>query len=563
METQEENYDKTRFITKTISLALCFMAIIFMVFYYLNSMFFTAKLIAFIFIFFLIAYFISRTRYFLISKFLNIFAFAIGAFINTLTIDNSVTDIFYGIILFPLILFDYNREKKYIFIITPILIFLRVSLELDIFELQVYETIPQNVANSLPIIIPVLTILTILLAGFRFSKETARSENYFNNHNHLLAKLKNKFLTILESSQTGIIQMDHLGKISYINRAGKISLQSNSDECHIEDFLPTNDCQIILEKLNAHNKSFSFESLLLKKSNGELFPASLQISPVIEPESNFANQDLVLLFQDITERLELEKKLKEQQVINIETEKMAALGRLLAGIAHEIKNPLNFILNFSELLKDKIKEESQVEQGVKSELLHLSQLIIEYGVRTNEIINNMLFHASNNQEDKEKVELNNLAINAFKFYQQGLNSKQDIVTVEFNFERDNKDIFILTFPQNLSRSIINLLDNAYYTVEKKYHSQNTKDYQPKITLKLTSNKENIILAIEDNGEGIDSHTRSNIFSPFYTTKPTGEGTGLGLSMVSECIRCENNGIIDVNSQINKGSTFTMTLPRIY
>ncbi|RED44965.1 ATP-binding protein [Seonamhaeicola aphaedonensis] len=260
------------------------------------------------------------------------------------------------------------------------------------------------------------------------------------------------------------------------------------------------------------------------------------------------------------------KKLEATQTQLIQSEKMASLGELTAGIAHEIQNPLNFVNNFSEVsneLIDEMHEEIQKEhydevKAIASDLRMNLEKINHHGKRADAIVKGMLQHSRSSSETKEPTDINKLADEYFRLAYHGLRAKDKSFNATMEADYDESIGEVKIFAQDIGRVILNLLTNAFYTVHKKKTSS-PDNYTPTVILKTKKGKEYVELQITDNGSGIPKDVVSKIFQPFFTTKSTGEGTGLGLSL-SYDIAKTHGGDLKVDTTEGKGSTFTLVLP---
>ncbi|MEP0985231.1 ATP-binding protein [Ekhidna sp.] len=268
-------------------------------------------------------------------------------------------------------------------------------------------------------------------------------------------------------------------------------------------------------------------------------------------------------------------KLKSTQTKLIHSEKMASLGELTAGIAHEIQNPLNFVNNFSELnkelvdeLKDAVAKNDQEEiQAILDDLHENETKIAHHGKRAEEIVKSMLQHSRTGNDEKELTDINQLADEYLRLAYHGLRAKDKSFNADFKTELDPSLPTINIIPQDIGRVLLNLINNAFQAVretEKPIVTVSTK-YLP-----LTPSKGGIIadddspkgiqITISDNGIGIPDNIRDKIFQPFFTTKNAGEGTGLGLSMSHEIITKGHGGTLEVESEEGKGTSFIFKLP---
>ncbi len=265
--------------------------------------------------------------------------------------------------------------------------------------------------------------------------------------------------------------------------------------------------------------------------------------------------------------------LQSTQAQLIHSEKMASLGELTAGIAHEIQNPLNFVNNFSDIsneLIDEMKEEFEkgdVEEAyaIASDIKQNLEKIAHHGHRAESIVKGMLQHSRNSEGEKIMTDINALCDEYLRLAFHGLRAKDKAFNATMTTDFDEEVGKVLIVPQDVSRVVLNILTNAFYTVNNKSKEHEAADstgaYEPNVTVKTTAQKDTITIAITDTGQGIPEEARSKIFQPFYTTKPTGEGTGLGLSMSYDIITKGHGGQLSVNSKDGEGSTFTIKIPR--
>ena len=255
-------------------------------------------------------------------------------------------------------------------------------------------------------------------------------------------------------------------------------------------------------------------------------------------------------------------KLKTTQAQLIQSEKLASLGELTAGIAHEIQNPLNFVNNFSELsidlaneLKDEIsKSEKDWEliDELTTDLSENQQKINHHGKRASSIVKGMLEHSRTSTGVKELTNINALADEYLRLAYHGLRAKDASFNSNFQTDFDENLPKIEVIPQDFGRVLLNLINNAFYAV---------KDVESPLVIVSTEKIDNqIIIKVKDNGVGMSEATKAKIFQPFFTTKPTGQGTGLGLSLAYDIITKGHGGTINVESMEGEGTTFIIKLP---
>jgi signal transduction histidine kinase len=264
-------------------------------------------------------------------------------------------------------------------------------------------------------------------------------------------------------------------------------------------------------------------------------------------------------------------ELKATQKQLIQSEKMASLGELTAGIAHEIQNPLNFVNNFSEVsgeLVDELNEE--LEKGDLEEVKFISadlkqnlQKINHHGQRASSIVKGMLEHSRKSSGTKELTDINALADEYLRLAYHGLRAKDKDFNAEMLTDFDANLPKIEVIPQDIGRVLLNLINNAFQAVSEegeRRKQQDDLDYKPLVSVKtkLTANSQ-VLIAIKDNGPGIPDEIKDKIFQPFFTTKDTGKGTGLGLSLAYDIVKAHGGEIV-VECVENRGSCFNITLP---
>ena len=258
-------------------------------------------------------------------------------------------------------------------------------------------------------------------------------------------------------------------------------------------------------------------------------------------------------------------ELKSTQEQLIQSEKMASLGELTAGIAHEIQNPLNFVNNFSDVSRELIDEmKNEMESGDHEEALSIAEdiknnlsKINHHGRRADGIVKGMLLHSRESSGERVEADINNLVDEYLRLSYHGLRAKDTNFKASFETSYDEDLPKVSLIAQDVGRVFLNTINNAFQAVhEKSLYSKN--GYVPKITVSTQKVGEKIVVDIEDNGPGISKENIDKIFQPFFTTKPTGQGTGLGLSLSYDIIKA-HGGEINVDSN-EQGTTFSITLP---
>jgi two-component system NtrC family sensor kinase len=259
-------------------------------------------------------------------------------------------------------------------------------------------------------------------------------------------------------------------------------------------------------------------------------------------------------------------ELKSAQSRLILAEKMASLGQLTSGIAHEIQNPLNFVNNFSELnteMLDELKSEiiqnnSTNALAIVDDIRHNSEKLTYHGKRADSIVKSMLQHSRAGTSVQENTDINKLADDCLRVSYQGLRSKNNSFHADIQTEYDTQIGDLPIVPQEMSRVMLNVYNNAFYAMEQKVKLID-KGYVPTIHVKTQRANNKVLITVKDNGIGISENLTGKIFQPFFTTKPTGDGTGLGLSISYDIIK-GHGGEIDLKTEEGKFTEFIITLP---
>jgi len=258
--------------------------------------------------------------------------------------------------------------------------------------------------------------------------------------------------------------------------------------------------------------------------------------------------------------------LKSTQAQLIQSEKMASLGELTAGIAHEIQNPLNFINNFSEVNKELLTEmRNEIAKGNYNEVNALAkdlednqEKINQHGKRADAIVKGMLQHRRSSSGMKEPTNINALADEYLRLAYHGLRAKDKSFNAKFETDFDQSIGKINIIPQDIGRALVNLINNAFYAVNEK-KKQQAENYEPTVSIITKKLDGKIEVSVKDNGNGIPQKVLDKIFQPFFTTKPTGQGTGLGLSLAYDIVKAHGGEIV-VQTKEGHGSEFTIRLP---
>ncbi|MCC6279856.1 MAG: hypothetical protein IT262_04600 [Saprospiraceae bacterium] len=282
--------------------------------------------------------------------------------------------------------------------------------------------------------------------------------------------------------------------------------------------------------------------------------------------------------RELAQAQEIEKayhELKATQAQLIQSEKLASLGELTAGIAHEIQNPLNFVNNFSELsveLAQELLEEIEKPNLDKTavhelvnDLTQNQQKINHHGKRAASIVTGMLQHSRASTGVKEPTDLNALADEYLRLSYHGLRAKESTFNAKMVTDFDPAVGKVEVIPQDIGRVLLNLINNAFYAVKQREQqlpesSRLSGSYVPKVTVSTQKTDNQIIIKIKDNGTGIPDSVKAKMFQPFFTTKPTGQGTGLGLSLAYDIVTKGHGGTLEVESKEGEGTIFVINLP---
>jgi two-component system, NtrC family, sensor kinase len=267
-------------------------------------------------------------------------------------------------------------------------------------------------------------------------------------------------------------------------------------------------------------------------------------------------------------------ELQQTQKQLIQSEKMASLGELTAGIAHEIQNPLNFVNNFSEVNKELIEELSaerlkpnaerneKLENEILNDIKANEEKINHHGKRADAIVKGMLQHSRSSSGQKEPTDINTLCDEYLRLSYHGLRAKDKSFSAIMKTDYDENIGNINIIPQDIGRVILNIINNAFYTVDEKKKAerimQNAESYEPTVSVSTKKISGKVEIKVVDNGNGIPQKVLDKIFQPFFTTKPTGQGTGLGLSLSYDIVKA-HGGEIKVITSEGIGSEFIISL----
>jgi GAF domain-containing protein len=359
---------------------------------------------------------------------------------------------------------------------------------------------------------------------------------------------------------------------------------------HVHDLLAEGDEFPLGQELSqrmGHRSILSVPLLREGESIGTIVLRRTEVHPFSEKQiallETFADQAVIAignvrLFEQVQERTrELSKSLEDLRTAQdrlVQTQKLASLGQLTAGIAHEIKNPLNFVNNFASLsaeltdelnevlapatLDDKVRQEvGEITQTLKDNLAK----VVQHGQRADSIVKNMLLHSREGSGEHRPVDINALLDESLNLAYHGARAEKPQFNVTLQRDFDQTAGVIEVFPQEITRVFLNLISNGFYAVTKRKMENGGTGFEAVVSAATRSLGDTVEIRIRDNGTGISAEVKEKMFNPFFTTKPAGEGTGLGLSMSHDIIVKQHGGTIDVETEPGHFTEFRIVLPR--
>ena len=397
--------------------------------------------------------------------------------------------------------------------------------------------------------------------------------NYYNKTGNNDSALYYAKLGLAKSQNTGQVR-DIIQAYNSLADIYKAQDRPDSALVYLQLANTSKDSLLSLEKIRQLQNIGFDEQLRLQ----ELEKESLQTKSKIRIYTLLSGLGIllivaVLLFRNNRQKQKSNKvleatltNLRSTQSQLIQSEKMASLGELTAGIAHEIQNPLNFVNNFSDMNAELLTEmKDELSKGKIEEAIVLANDVIEnqkkinnHGRRADTIVKGMLQHSRSSNGIKEPTDINNLCDEYLRLAYHGLRAKDNSFNAIIKTDLDNSIDKVNIIPQDIGRVVLNLINNAFYAVDEKKKS-GVENYEPTVSVSTKRNNGKVEIKVGDNGNGIPQKVLDKIFQPFFTTKPTGQGTGLGLSLSYDIVKA-HGGEIKVNTKENEGTEFTIKLP---
>jgi two-component system NtrC family sensor kinase len=383
--------------------------------------------------------------------------------------------------------------------------------------------------------------------------QAAYAKAVTENANDFQIKYLKELASFYEKSQPAL-------SMKYINRYFQLldTLEISNQKFKVAQFEIEQKELEQNQKINSLKQERAIQEATLSQRNTILWISLIALFLIVA--------SLIFLYLQFRNNRKTLHSLRKTQRQLILVEKMASLGELTAGIAHEIQNPLNFVNNFSEVSNELIVEmneeldkgEIEEAKAIASDIKQNLEKINHHGKRAGDIVKGMLQHSRTSSGKKEPTDINALADEYLRLAYHGLRAKDKSFNADFQTDFDPTLPKINVIPQDIGRVLLNLINNAFYAVNER-SKKGEPGYVPSvsITTQLTANSR-LLIAVKDNGNGIPEHIKDKIFQPFFTTKPTGQGTGLGLSLSYDIIRT-HNGEIKVETKEGEGTEFIILL----
>jgi two-component system, NtrC family, sensor kinase len=387
--------------------------------------------------------------------------------------------------------------------------------------------------------------------------------------------MNDEFTKLLRDNPVRINMESHMGRAVLTGRVANIAdfAQSSTKLRKFYDFRPFNS--FLAVPLMRDAQALGVFTINRDEAGG-FTDREVQLVKTFADQAAIAVENARLFDEVQAKTRELSKSLDDLRAAQdrlVQTEKLASLGQLTAGIAHEIKNPLNFVNNFSALsveLTDELNgvlKKAALANSVRAEVDELTDMlkgnldkVVQHGKRADSIVRNMLLHSRSGSGEHRAVEINGIVEESLNLAYHGARAEGRDFNITLERDFDPAVGFADIYPQEITRVLLNLLSNGFYAATK--HAAAAGGFEPKLEAATRDLGDNVEIRIRDNGMGIPSEVREMIFNPFFTTKPAGEGTGLGLSMSHDIVVKQHGGKIDVVTEPGSFTEFIITLPRV-
>lgn len=342
------------------------------------------------------------------------------------------------------------------------------------------------------------------------------------------------------------------------------------DFIQASEHLSEEDKTMLLKSIKDADKALLISEFKLERTEKVKRTTAILLEETIE-ELELKRKDIEQSNEALQKSLE---ELKAAQAQLIQSEKMASLGELTAGIAHEIQNPLNFVNNFSEVSKELLEElkeeidnkDFEEVKAIADDVISNLEKINHHGKRADGIVKGMLQHSRKSKGEKESTDINALVDEYLRLAYHGLRAKDKSFNVALDTEFDDTLEPVEIVPQDMGRVVLNLITNAFYACTERSRSavsgqdkEASDIYTPHVSAATLKKANTVEISIKDNGNGIPKEVLEKIFQPFFTTKPTGQGTGLGLSLSYDIVQ-SHGGKLRVFTEVGKGTEFVISLP---